>query len=184
MSNYEIIPSGIEFPLAPATDQKVTISLESSNIELTEYDRSVTVSLAQVYDDERQRSTIFRPTFKINYVYNNEYTGTTSYPPFRDNLMYVNPEESKVSGIWKGFPQYYEFDFYRPKIDDGHILYKSKSAFTYNWTYYISHPYKNDYDRLLNCSLPEVGNIEWIAKDGIPFVIKNDGGRLIYFETI
>jgi hypothetical protein len=36
----------------------------------------------------------------------------------------------------------------------------------------------------LNCSLPEVGNIEWIAKDGIPFVINNDGGRLIYFETI
>jgi hypothetical protein len=183
MNKYEIIPSGIEYPLAPATDQKVNISLESSNVELTEYDRSVTVSLAQVYDDERQQSTVFRPTFKINYVYSNQYSGTTSYGPFQNNLMYVFPEESKVSGVWRGFPQYYEFDFYRPNINDGHINYKSKSAYTYNWTYYLTHPFENDYEKQLTCSLSDIGNVEWIAKDGIPFVIRELGDNLIYFET-
>ena len=116
---------------------------------MIEYDRSSTVSLAQVFDDERQESTIFRPTFKITYIYDNTYIGTTNYIPFQYNLYYVNPENSISSGLWKGFPQYYEFDFFRPDISDQHIPYKAKSAYTYNWTYYLSYAYRNNYDKKL-----------------------------------
>jgi hypothetical protein len=46
---------------------------------MVEYDRSQSISLAQVFDEERQASTIFRPTFKVSYLYANVYTGTTTY---------------------------------------------------------------------------------------------------------
>ena len=51
--------------------------------------------------------------------------------PFQYNLYYTDPTSSKQSGIWRGFPQYYEFDFYRPNVGDNHFQYKAKSAYTY-----------------------------------------------------
>jgi hypothetical protein len=82
--------------------------LKSKNI--TEFDRIRTVNLTQVFDDERQGSTIFRPTFKVKYIYNNEYIGTTQYEPFKNNLYYFDAINSLGSLVWNGYPQYYEFD--------------------------------------------------------------------------
>jgi hypothetical protein len=185
MNKFKIIPSGVKFPSAPSTDQRVTINLDANYREMIEYDRSTTITLAQVYDDERQGSEIFRPTFKVNYLYSNTLIGTTKYRPFEYNLYYVDNEKSLKSGIWKGYPQYYEFDFFRPNINDGHVNYVSKSAYTYNWTYYLSYACENDYDKILKLSIPNIGNITWVAKDGIPFVIKNvyqNGSAVISFE--
>ena len=147
MNKYTIIPSSQKYKSAPFVDQEISITLEQQSQQMVEYDRSQSISLAQVYDDERQGSSIFRPTFKMNYLYANTYTGTTQYVPFRNTLYYVEPEQSSVSGIWKGYPQYYEFDFYRPFIDDQHVVYKSKSAYTYNWMYYLTYPYANNYKK-------------------------------------
>jgi hypothetical protein len=155
MNNYQIIPSNLQYKSAPFVDQEVSVTLEGKQQEITEYTRTQTVSLAQVYDDERQSCTVFRPTFKISYLYSNTYTGTTSYIPFRNYLYYVGPEESISSGIWKGFPQYFEFDFQRPDIQDQHFSYKAKSAFTYNWTYYLTYPSENQYNKLIG--LREMG---------------------------
>ncbi len=83
MNKYTIKPSSLEYKSAPFVDQDISISLESQNQLITEYDRSATINLAQVYDDERQASTIFRPTFKLTYLYNNVYTGSTNYLPFQ-----------------------------------------------------------------------------------------------------
>ncbi|MCL4419358.1 hypothetical protein M1146_04625 [Patescibacteria group bacterium] len=154
---------------------------------MVEYDRSSTISLAQVYEDERQATQTFRPTFKVTYLYANTYTGTTDYLPFQYNLYYINAEQSSVSGTWRGFPQYYEFDFYRPPVDDQHIDYKSKSAYTYNWNFYLSYAYNNNYDKKLTYYTNTGNNINWVAKDGIPFTITNstsDGNGVIRFECI
>ena len=86
MNNYTIIPNSLLYKGAPAVDQEISISLQAKEQELTEYDRSQTISLADVYDNERQSCTIFRPTFKINYLYDNTYTGTTNYLPFQYNI--------------------------------------------------------------------------------------------------
>ena len=110
MNKYTIIPSQLKYQGAPSTDQEVEVSLEQQSQLLTEYDRNSTVSLAQLFDDERQVCSIFRPTFKVTYLYSNTYTGTTTYLPFQYNLYYTTPEESYASGNWRGFPQYYEFD--------------------------------------------------------------------------
>ena len=147
MNKYTIIPSRLKYASAPAIDEELSISLEEKNQEITEYDRSVTLSLAQVYDDERQICTVFRPTFKITYIYENTYTGKTDYLPFQYNLFYVNPESSISNSSWNGFPQYYEFDFFRPIVDNQHFPYKSKSAYTYNWMYYLTYPHANNYKK-------------------------------------
>ena len=186
MNNYKIIPSNLEYQSAPSVDQEISISLEEKSQGITEYDRSSTISLAQVYDDERQVCLIFRPTFKVTYLYGNSYTGTTTYTPFQYNLFYTQPEVSKASGTWKGLPQYYEFDFFRPNITDQHVDYKAKSAYTYNWTYYLSYGYTNNYDKQLYYSLNNT-SLTWTASTGIPFVINNstqNGSPIIAFQCI
>ena len=186
MNNYTIIPSGLQFKSAPLVDQEISFSLEEQSQQITEYDRSQSISLAQIYDDERQSGTIFRPTFKVNYLYSNTYTGTTNYIPFRDNLYYVDAIASNANNVWKGFPQYYEFDFYRPDVRDQHIRYQAKSAYTYNWTYYISYAYQNNYDKQLSYELNGT-SLNWLASEGIPFYINNslqNGNFVIAFQCI
>jgi hypothetical protein len=180
MNKYTIIPSSLQYKSAPFVDQEISLNLEEQSQQITEYDRSQSISLTQLYDDERQTCTIFRPTFKLNYLYSNTYFGTTEYIPFKNNLYYVNSEQSAVSGVWFGYPQYYEFDFYRPDVTDQHIRYQAKSAYTYNWTYYLSYPYRNNYDKKLNSVF---GN--WIASEGIPFRVgltSQNGNSLVSFE--
>ena len=186
MNKYTIIPSSQQYKSAPFVDQDISITLEQQSQQIIEYDRSQSISLAQIYDDERQSNSTFRPTFKVNYIYANTYTGTTEYYPFRNNLYYVDQLQSSVNGIWKGFPQYYEFDFYRPNITDQHIEYKAKSAYTYNWTYYVSYAYSNDYTKPLSYNLNN-SSFNWIVSDGIPFSISNNtqnGANVISFQCI
>jgi hypothetical protein len=186
MNNYTIIPSSQEYKSAPANDQRVQISLQEQNQTLIEYDRTVNVSLAQVYDNERQSSTIFRPTFKVGFLYANVFTGSTKFIPIQNNLYYVNPEISVFTGNWMGYPQYYEFDFFRDDINNSHISYEPKSAFTYNWGYHITYAVENNYDSKMSATLN--GNYyDWVAKDGIPFVIKEntqEGSGVVSFECI
>jgi hypothetical protein len=100
-------------------------------------------------------------------------------------MFYVGADASILNGIWKGFPQYYEFDFYRPNISDQHLDYKAKSAYTYNWTYYVSYAFENDENKKLYTTLSSQNS--WIAKNGIPFTINNaqsNGSRVIRFECV
>jgi hypothetical protein len=186
LNKYTIIPSSLQYKSAPFVDQEISLSLEEQSQQITEYDRSQSISLAQIYDNERQGCTIFRPTFKLNYLYSNTYTGTTNYLPFKNTLYYVDPATSKSNNVWKGFPQYYEFDFYRPDISDQHIRYQSKSAYTYNWTYYVSYAYQNNYSKQLSYDLDGT-SLTWIASQGIPFFIQNsvqNGNNVISFQCI
>jgi hypothetical protein len=187
MNKYTIIPSNLRYKGAPATDEEVSLTLEEQSQQITEYDRSSTINLAQVYDDERQQCTVFRPTFKITYLYDNTYTGSTTYLPFQYNLYYTAPEVSKQSGKWNGFPQYYEFDIYRPNVGDNHFQYKAKSAYTYNWMYYLTYPHENNYNKQLTYYSTSNNDVNWIASEGIPFSITNtsqNGNGLISFICI
>jgi hypothetical protein len=187
MNKYSLIPSSQRYKGAPALNEELTITLQEQSQEITEYDRTSTLSLAQVYDDERQTNTIFRPTFKVTYLYDNTYTGNTTYLPFQYNLYYTDPISSKQSGIWRGFPQYYEFDFYRPNVGGNHFQYKAKSAYTYNWMYYLTYPYENDGNRQLTYFSRTNNDVNWIASSGIPFSITSttrNGNGLVSFVCI
>ena len=187
MNKYTIVPSSLRYKGAPSVNEEVSVTLEEQSQQITEYDRSSTISLAQVYDDERQACTVFRPTFKVTYLYDNTYTGTTGYLPFQYNLYYSSPDTSKQSGVWRGFPQFYEFDFFRPDVSDQHFPYKSKSAYTYNWMYYLTYPFDNNYDKQLQYYSSNSNDISWKAGDGIAFTISNtsqNGNGLISFTCV
>lgn len=158
---------------------------EKTNL-MTEYERTNTVNLAQLYDNERQACSIFRPTIKLNFLYDNTYTGTTSYPPLKNNLYYVNATDSVFNNKWVGFPQHYNFDIFRNFADDGGFTYQAQSAYTYNWSVYFSYAYENDYDKNLFFVLDN-SSLTWKASDGIPFIISMNtinGNDVIRFNCI
>ena len=140
-----------------------------------------------MYDRERQQSTNFRPTCKFSVLFKNAYTGYSNYERFEKVLSYVNenaaaelncPTDSNVS--WTGFPQYNEFDFIRTDYNfsgytqppNEHIQFVNKSASTYNWNYFLSYPFENDYTKSLQ-AIDSITNqtLQWVASDGIPFVL-------------
>ena len=160
MNKYTIIPSSQQYKSAPAVDQDIDISLNQKTRLLTEFDRSASINLEQVFDNERQTCTVFRPTFKLTYLYANTLSGTTNYLPFQYNLYYVDPISSMQSRFWYGLPQYYEFDLIRTDYNtsgyttpdsngDFHLNFIPKSSTSYNWNVYISYPFKNLTNRTL-----------------------------------
>lgn len=194
MDDIRIILGSLRYKTATNTDLSIPTPLVQNSKNIQEFDRSIDVNLAQVFDDERQKSTIFRPVCKFQLIYNNSYTGTTNYTPLENNLYYINENQFTLlqcdanpdSVSWQGFLQYHEFDFIRSDYNvsgytqppNNHINFISRSASTYNWNFFVSYPYKNVNKDLsyYNPTLP-VGNQEydWKAFDGIPFNIKSDG---------
>ena len=173
--------------------------------ENIEFDRSINISLAQVFDNERQKSTIFRPVAKFSILFKNSYTGTTNYPPFEDNLCYVNsaeyakqqcdPATGPGAVSWGGFPQYNEFDFIRndnnvvgyTQPPNNHLSFINKSASTYNWNHFFSYPFKNDYLKPMAYTDTTTSNVVfWNSGDGLPFIITNmvdSGNKIVSFKS-
>lgn len=183
------------------TDLLINVTLDATGKEMEEFDRNVVVNLAQVFDDERQSSSIMRPSAEIDFLFHNAYSGTTSlgnlnYTPFTNNLFYVNAENSFGSVNWSGYPQYFEFDMIRTDNNvsgyttnsgttSPHVEFFNKSATTYNWTQYISYAFENDYNKTLQYYRTPTNTLTWQSGNGIPFYIINpffmNGRKLISF---
>jgi len=188
-NSNSILIGNKRFQGAADVDMAEKIVLEQTSHEEVEYERTIDISLVQIFDEERQASTVFRPTTKFNFIFKNAYSGSTTYQPYYNYLYYVNLVESTQNlicnpspgpQIWFGHPQYDEFDFIRTdnnKIgytsgNPNHKLFVNKSASTYNWTHYISYPYENDFNKSLFCSDSQfLISWNWPAGNGIPFYI-------------
>ena len=199
--DFKSVLGSLRYKSASNTDLMFQIPLLSTTKQNVEYDRNIDIDLAQVYDNERQKSDIFRPSCKFSILFNNSYTGTTNYSPLKNNLYYVNEVEYAKANCpynpklrWGGFPQYNEFDFVRndnnvvgyTKPPENHINFISKSASTYNWNFYLTYPFENDYEKKLQCiDLKTTATLDWVSKDGIPFIIdtiESNGNNLISFR--
>jgi hypothetical protein len=203
MDDIRIVLGSLRYKTATNTDLSIPTPLVQNSKNIVEYDRSIDVNLAQVFDNERQKSTTFRPTCKFQLLYNNSYTGTTNYTPLENNLYYINETQSVLlqcdanpdSVSWQGFLQYHEFDFIRSDYNvsgytqppNNHINFVSKSASTYNWNFFVSYPYKN-IDKVMCYYNPKKNvDIYWNAIDGIPFIVYSsdismNGNSLIQFR--
>lgn len=207
MDSTKIILGKDRFKGAINVDSAVSVTLDQTSKGLIEYDRSVDLNLEDVFDEERQRSTTFRPTTKFTILFQNALTGSTDYVPYRDNLYYTNSLANAITTFpggnlnpplptssWDGFPQYFEFDFIRTDNNvsgytippNEHLIFKNVSATTYNWTHSMSYPYKNDYNKTLYAIEPNT-NITWtwVASQGIPFYItvgSDQEARFISFK--
>ena len=198
--DIRIVLSTLRYKSAPELSSALQIPLVQSVKEITEYDRTANVSLEQVFDNERQKSTTFRPTGKFSILFKNAYTGKTNYEPFENNLYYVDVKElakqqclSDPQSIWwKGFPQYNEFDFIRNDYNisgytippNNHLDFVTKSASTYNWNHFLTYPFNNNYSKNLLCNNSN-GPFTWVSGDGIPFIVTNiidSGNSLVSFK--
>ena len=84
-SNFVVIKPDLRYKSAPNTNIFLQVPLKQTEKENVEFDRSIDVNLAQIFDDERQKSTVFRPVCKYQLLYSNSYTGTTNYTPLENN---------------------------------------------------------------------------------------------------
>jgi hypothetical protein len=194
VNNISVVLGSLRFKSAPDTDLSFQVPFKDSRKLLTEYERSIDINLAQVFDDERQKADIFKPSCKFSILFKNGLAGYTNYGPFENNLYYLNAQEAAINQCrtsssavaWTGLPQYNEFDFIRTDyavsgytipttIFPPHVQFIPKSASTYNWNFFLSYAYENDYDRQLE-AIDSVTNtlLTWRVSDGIPFIIQNN----------
>jgi hypothetical protein len=172
--DYLIVKPDLRYKSAPDSDINFVTELSQTQSEVVDFDRTVTANLATIFDNERQKSTTFRPTLKISYIYENGLVGFTDYRIFRDNLYYVNPEISLGNGIWSGLPSYQEFEFIRTDVDSKQLNFVTKSSSTYNWNIVLSYPYENDYSVQMEYYFSGGTSLSpWVSGDGIPFNITN-----------
>ena len=197
-----VVLGSLRYKSASNTDLMFQVPFIQTSKQNVEYDRNIDVDLAQLFDDERQKSDIFRPTCKFSILFSNSYTGSTNYVPLENNLQYVNQEKlASLSCVdqnpnnvkWEGFLQYNEFDFIRNDYNvpgytippNNHLDFISKSASSYNWNFYMTYPFENVYNKKLQCIEGKTNEtLDWIASDGIPFVIENNtynGSNIISF---
>ena len=165
LGNIKFLKGSARFAQAPEKSIQVDIPLSSKSKEVDEYQRQLSINLAQVFDDERQKSTFFQPTCKFQLIFSNAYSGVTQYDstgepyaPINNNLSYVNEIETNLTQVlsptiiaWPGQLQYNEFAFIRNDLSvDGyttglnfHVDGQPRFASTYNWSHYISVPANN-----------------------------------------
>jgi len=173
MNKYNIVPSLYKNKVSDDTNSQISIELESSRKELIEFDKNINIDLQRLYESEKTNSYKIRPVFSVNYVYNNVYSGTTS-SKYKDELFYplVSSLIIQPQNTQKGLLPPYEFDFFRPPTSTA-FGYETISAYTYNWNYYLTYPYKNDAGKKLNI-LIDGNEIDWVAGDGLPFITKHN----------
>lgn len=206
----QIVLGSLRYKSSPDTNIQLNIPLKQNVKESVEFDRSIDVNLEQVFDDERQKSTIFRPTCKFSVIFKNSYTGKTQYTPLENNLYYVNevtaasaecdPEQNSENVYWVGYPQYNEFDFIRTDYNvigytqppNNHINFIPKSASSYNWNFFLSYPYNNLTEKTLKCDFQGYGlsqptSFHWNCDEGIPIIINKttfNGRNIISFRSV
>ena len=63
-----IVLGSLRYQSAPDTDIGLKVPFIQSSKNGIEFDRSADVNLQQVYDDERQSSTLFRPSCALLFI--------------------------------------------------------------------------------------------------------------------
>jgi len=204
-----IVLGSLRYKGAVNTNLFIQEVLVSKQKEIIDSERSITVNLPKLYQDERQKSNIFRPSAKFDLIFQNSYVGTTQYRRFQNQLYYTNALNDKIADVnnnstyyaWSGYPQYNEFDFIRNDNDlngwtlsgtNVHLITSQKDVTDRNWYFYISYAYSGNSNlqmRIYDSESTEVNNprLNWVSGDGIPFKIgKNqiDGKNLVTFTCI
>lgn len=173
MSSVKVVLGSERFKSAIDADILLNPILEQTKREILEGDRTSTLNMVNVFNDERQNSNTFRITVNINQIYENTLVGISNYSEYKNNLYYVNNTyQSVLSGVFSGYPQSHEFNLIRYDIENTHINFITKSATTYNWNYYLTYPFRNNINRPLEFT---DGNttLTWIVNRGIVGFITN-----------
>ena len=89
-NDVKIVLGSLRYKSAPELSYQLNVPLKQNSKLNIEFDRNQNINLVEVFDKEREKSTTFRPSTKITYLFKNTYVGETNYTPFKENLYYVN----------------------------------------------------------------------------------------------
>jgi hypothetical protein len=192
LGKISFVKGSLRYKRAPEQNINVSIPLGGKLKELDEFQRTTNISLSEVYNSERQKSTFFHPSCKFQFIFSNAYYGyaqpySNPYAPYNNNLFYYNPEESKITQVetdsnipWPGFPQFNEFSFVRTDLNvdgyttgpDAHIQAEARNDSFYNWSFYVSYAYENNPYKVLEYDYgPELGTFTWQPINGLPYIM-------------
>jgi len=196
------VKGSLRYKGAPDEGLQLTVPFVSKQKEIEEYDRNVVVNLADLYDKERQKSGKFIPSCKIQFIFQNLYSGLTNgssgqvYTPFNNSLYFVDEEYFRTQSViengeqieipWGGYPQFEEFLFYRKNFNTNgytsgnnpHIRFKKRDAGKYNWNIHMTYAYSSDTNVQMSYEKDGV-TIPFICGNGIPYImsINTSGGK-------
>jgi hypothetical protein len=180
--NIRIVKGGERFIGSQDKDVRVTPLITTEQREYVEGNRNLSLSLVDQFNDEREYCSRYRPYGKINMVYSNVITGTTSDTTVLESMYFMPdyygcPDDVLLPNNGPpciGVPPSMAFDMVPSKRYWGNTsTYSDITAHHDNWisyityifahddTYSMTHYYGGDYSS---------GHITFTPADGIPFI--------------
>jgi hypothetical protein len=190
MEKKEILLPSKRYFKADDQDLNLSVKLENDETLLREGDKDIVLNLADLFNEERNKSVNYKIYGKIKMVFRNMYNGYTDYVPLLKNLYLCGDG----TGDKLGFVPYNEFAFLRndvlrevstpsrgsvitaPTVNvldnnryTGHTSTTSMEAPYKNWNLYLTYVYGQDTGFTMNYTLSDGTNYNFVAGDGIPF---------------
>ena len=196
MEKKEILLPSKRYFKAEEQDLNLSVKLENDETLLREGDKDIVLNLADLFNEERNKSVNYKIYGKIKMIFRNLYSGLTDYNPLLKNLYLAG--DGTGSNI--GFIPYNEFAFLRndvlretstpskgsvisaPTVSilpnnryTGHTSTTSMEAPYKNWNLYLTYVYGQDSGFTMNYTLSGGTNYNFVAGNGIPFRVESNG---------
>jgi hypothetical protein len=205
MEKKEILLPTERYFKAEEQDLNLNVKLNNDESLLREGDKDIILNLADLFNEERNKSINYKIYGKIKMVFRNMYSGNTDYTPLLKNFYLINDGTSEnTNNSTIGFVPYNEFAFHRndvkrevatpksgsiigipnniPKIEvpkdnrfTGHTSTTVMEAPYKNWNLYLSYVYGQDTGFTMNYTLSGGTNFNFVAGNGIPFRVEDNG---------
>lgn len=194
--NIRIVKGGERFIGSQDKDVRVTPLITTEQREYVEGNRNLSLSLVDQFSDEKEYCSRYRPYGKINMVYNNVITGSTSDNTVLESMYFMPdyygcPDDALLPSSGPpciGLPPSMAFDMIPSKRYWGNTsTYSDITSHHDNWVSYLTyvfahddtdsmrHYYGGDYSS---------GHITFTPADGIPFIVELvtlDGSEFLQF---
>jgi hypothetical protein len=196
MEKKEILLPSKRYFKAEEQDLNLSVKLENDETLLREGDKDIVLNLADLFNEERNKSVNYKIYGKIKMIFRNMYSGFTEYNPLLKNL-YLSGDGT---GSDIGFIPYNEFAFLRNDVlretstpSKGSVIsaptvsilpnnrYTGHTSTTVieapykNWNLYLTYVYGQDTGFTMNYTLSGGTNYNFVAGNGIPFRVESNG---------
>ncbi len=196
MEKKEILLPSKRYFKAEEQDLNLSVKLENDETLLREGDKDIVLNLADLFNEERNKSINYKIYGKIKMVFRNMYSGFTEYNPLLKNLYLAG--DGTGSDI--GFVPYNEFAFLRNDVlreestpSSGSVIsaptvsilpnnrYTGHTSTTVieapykNWNMYLTYVYGQDTGFTMNYTLSGGTNYNFVSGNGIPFRVESNG---------
>ena len=200
--NIRIVRGESRFAGSPNREQQLHPYLEATNRQLQEGDRNLVLNLRDQFDFERAYSTQYRLYGKIDILFNNIISGTTTDAHFM-NSMYFIPDYIGCPQVLNvpptncsGLPPANTFTFIPPKrygitacqFSGASGGWEPLLAYQDNWVQYISYVHDADTTQTMEyyTDYSTASGMRFVAGDGIPFIpiqTITDGKEVLQITT-